>query len=130
MGKEKKTKKRYASPLTVCLTAVCLLLAVFVLNGYISLNELTLQASKRKKELAELDGQNAVLAVSIERKNSLASIEEIATEKLGMIKLEPYNIRTVNLADGDKAEFAQSGDTGSFLDGIVSNFNILFEYLN
>lgn len=129
MGKNKK-EKRYVSPLTVCLTAACLILAVFVLNGYITLNELTLKTSKSKKELTELNGQNAVLAVSIERKNSLASIEEIATEKLGMIKLESYNIRTVNLADGDKVEFAAAQNDGSLLDGIISNFNILFEYLN
>ena len=129
MGK-KKTAKKYVSPLTVCLTAACVIMAAFVLNGYITLNELTLRTAKSKKELAELSGQNAVLAVSIERKNSLASIEEIATEQLGMIKLESYNIHTVNLADGDKAEFASSSNEGSIFDGIISSFNILFEYLN
>ena len=101
MGKSKKAKKKYFTPLTVCLTAVCMLLAAFVLNGYISLNELTLKNASSKRAIEELQSDNSLLSIEIERKNSLASIEQIATEQLGMVKLESYRIHTVNLAGGD-----------------------------
>ena len=71
-----------------------------------------------------------MLCVEIDRKNSLASIEQIATEQLGMVKLEAFRIHTVNLADSDTVEIAPEKEKKSFLDGVVSSFNILYEYLN
>ena len=130
MKKKETTKKKYLSPFTFCACAVCVLLAAFVLNGYISLNELTLQSAKKKRELSELDSRNAVLCVEIDRKNSLASIVQIATEQLGMVKLESFRIQTVNLADDDTVEIAPKKEKNTFLDGVVTSFNILYEYLN
>lgn len=130
MGKSKKAKKKYFTPLTVCLTAVCMLLAAFVLNGYISLNELTLKNASSKRTIEELQSDNSLLSIEIERKNSLASIEQIATEQLGMVKLESYRIHTVNLAGGDSVEIAPEKESNPFLDGVVNSFNILYEYLN
>ena len=101
-----------------------------MLNGYISLNELTLQSAKKKRELSELDSRNAVLCVEIDRKNSLASIEQIATEQLGMVKLESFRTQTVNLAADHTVEIAPKKEKNTFLDGVVTSFNILYEYLN
>ena len=126
MKKTKTTKRKYLSPFTFCVSAVCVLLAAFVLNGYISLNELTLSSAGKKKELDELNARNSVLCVEIDRKNSLASIEQIATEQLGMVKLEAFRIHT----DSDTVEIAPEKEKKSFLDGVVSSFNILYEYLN
>ena len=49
MKKTKTTKRKYLSPFTFCVSAVCVLLAAFVLNGYISLNELTLSSAGKKE---------------------------------------------------------------------------------
>lgn len=57
MKKTKTTKRKYLSPFTFCVSAVCVLLAAFVLNGYISLNELTLSSAGKKKELDELNAR-------------------------------------------------------------------------
>jgi cell division protein FtsB len=130
MKKVKNSKKKYLSPFTVLASAVCVVLAAFVLNGYISLNELAITNSKMEKELQSLCDQNTVLQLEIERKNSLANIEEIATEQLNMVKLQSYQIHAVNLASDDSVEItAPSNDSGLF-DGIVASFNILLEYLN
>lgn len=107
-----------------------MLLAAFVLNGYISLNELTLKNASSKRTIEELQSDNSLLSIEIERKNSLASIEQIATEQLGMVKLESYRIHTVNLAGGDSVEIAPEKESNPFLDGVVNSFNILYEYLN
>lgn len=130
MNKNVKTKKKYFSPFTLCASIACVVLAVFVLGGYISLNELTLQASKKKKELDSVTSENSVLAVQIDRKNSLGNIEEIAVKELGMVKLESYQIHKVNLVSDDSVEVIAPKEEDSFLDGVVASFNILVEYLN
>ena len=130
MKKSNKTKKKYFSPFTLCASIACAVLAVFVLNGYISLNELTLQGSKKKKELDAVTSENAVRAVQIDRKNSLGNIEEIAVKQLGMVKLESYQIQKVNLVSDDSVEVIAPEEKEDFLDGVVASFNILVEYLN
>ena len=130
MNRKTNTKKKYLSPFTLCATVACVILVAFVLNGYISLNELTLQASKKTKELETLSSENAVLSVQIDRKNSLGNIEQLATEQLGMVKLESFQIHTVNLAGDDSIEVISEEKDNSVFDGVVANFNILLEYLN
>ncbi len=128
--KKTNSKKKYLSPFTLCAAFVCVVLALSVLNCCISLNELTHEMSSKKKELETVSTENSVLNIAIERKNSLGNIEEIATEQLGMIKLESYKIQTVNLAQDDSVEIVTEKETRGFFDGIVASFNILVEYLN
>ena len=123
-------KKMKISPLVLLLTVVCIALALCVLYNNIKLNELTIQASRKTTELEEIGGQNVTLQLKIDQKNSLANIEQIATEQLGMVKLEAYQIHTVNLAGDDSIEVIADNSAPGFLDGVVASFNILLEYLN
>lgn len=130
MKKTTKTKKKYMSPFTAIASVVCLLLAVFVLRGYISLNELTITSNKMEKELQTISDENAIIELEIDRKNSLGNIEQIATEQLSMVKLQSYQIHAVNLAHDDSVEIVNDSADNSIFDGIVASFNILLEYLN
>ncbi len=130
MKKAKKIKKRYFSPFTVFATLIVVILISFVLYGNISLNELTIENSNKQKELAAVIDANEILRLEIERKNSLGNIEQIATEQLGMVKLQDYQIHTVNLESDDSVEIVTSDDKNNIFDGIVASFNILLEYLN
>ena len=130
MKKTNKTNKLHFSPYTVCASIACIVLSVFVLSGYISLNELTLESNRNARELEALESQNEVLMFQIEQKNSLGNIEQVATEKLGMVKLESYQVHTVNLAGDDSVEVITEEKGNDFLDGVVASFNILLEYLN
>lgn len=130
MKKVNKTKKKYLTPFTALASVVCVVLAAFVLNGYISLNELSITNGKMEKELQSLTEQNTVLELEIDRKNSLGNIEEIATEQLSMVKLQSYQIHAVNLANDDSVEIATESNGDDLFDGIVASFNILLEYLN
>lgn len=130
MKKAKKTKKRYFSPFTVFATVIVVILVSFVLYGNISLNELTIENSNSQKELASVIDSNEILRLEIERKNSLGNIEQIATEQLGMVKLQDYQIHTVNLESDDSVEIVTTDDKNTIIDGIVASFNILLEYLN
>ena len=130
MKKTKKAKKGYFSPFTVFATVVVVFLTAFILYGNISLNELTIENSNKQKELAAVIDSNEILRLEIDRKNSLGNIEQIATEQLGMVKLQDYQIHTVNLESDDSVEIVSSQDKNGFIDGIVASFNILLEYLN
>lgn len=130
MKKNTVLKKKKFSPVTALLALVCVVLACFALHNMISLNELTLDISSTKNDLEQLQSDNSVLAIQIERKNSLENIEEIATEQLGMVKLESYQIHSVNLVEDDSIEVISTDNDRGFFDGIVASFNILVEYLN
>ena len=130
MKKNTVSKKKKFSPSTALLSLICVVLACFALYNIISLNELTLDISDTKDELEQLQSDNSVLAIQIERKNSLENIEEIATEQLGMVKLESYQIHSVNLVEDDSIEVVTAEKDRGFFDGIVASFNILVEYLN
>ncbi len=130
MKKSNKTKKKYLSGFTVVASVACIVLAAFVLCGYISLTELTITDNKKQKELVALTDSNAIIQLEIDRKNSLGNIEQIATEQLNMIKLQSYQIHSVNLESDDSVEIVSTPKSDSLFDGIVASFNILVEYLN
>jgi cell division protein FtsB len=103
---------------------------VVTITSQITLNEKTIDNKNMEKELELIVDENETLAAKIESKNSIANVEEIAVEQLGMIKLQEYQIHYVNLAEDDSVEIADESEKGSFFDGIVASFNILLEYLN
>ena len=58
-------------------------------------------------------------------------IERIATEELGMVKIENYQIQTINLLTDDTVEIIKDEPNGnSWWDGVVAEFNIVLEYLS
>lgn len=130
MKKTETLKRKYISPFTVISAVVIILLAAFSLISNITLNEATIENNKKTKEYQKLVSEGEVLELEIERKYSLGSIEQIATEQLGMVKLQPYQIHTVNLAVTDSVELADEAKDDTIIDGFVQSFNILLEYLN
>ena len=111
--------------------ALFLALGGYLLYSHIALNEVSNELLAAKKELTGLEGQAGALQVSIDSKNSMDEIERIATEELGMIKIENYQIQTINLLTDDTVEIIKDQPANdSWWDGVVQEFNILVEYLN
>lgn len=128
--KKVTTKRKYLSPFTVLASLACVALAGVLICSYISLNELTISADRKTKECNELVSANEHLEAELERKYSITNIEQIATQELGMVKIQDYQINTVNLADSDSVEISKEKKDDTVFDGIVASFNILLEYLN
>ena len=133
MYKVKKVKKDSSSKISffnVFLGIMAIVMAGSIVFSYLSLNELNLKVQKAQKELDSLESQEEVMNVNINKKTSLDNIENIAVNKLGMVKVENYRVRYINLVNKDNVEILEEekGDS-SILDGIVANFNILLEYL-
>ncbi len=111
--------------------ALFLALGGYLLYSHIALNEVSSDLLVAKKELNSLEGEAGALQVSIDSKNSMDEIERIATEELGMVKIENYQIQTINLLTDDTVEIIKDQPTNdSWWDGVVQEFNILVEYLS
>ncbi len=103
----------------------------FLLYSQIALNEVSSDLLAAKEELTDLEGQAGVLQVSIDSKNQMGEIERIATQELGMIKIENYQIQTINLLTSDTVEIIKDEPkSDNWWDGVVTDFNIVLEYLN
>ena len=103
----------------------------YLLYSHIALNEVSNDLLVAKQELSKLEGEAGNLQVSIESKSSMEEVDRIATQELGMVKVESYQIQTVNLITEDTVEIVKEEPGESTLwDGIVAEFNILWEYLS
>ncbi len=119
---------RWSVVLTV---AFFLIIGGYLLYSHIALNEVSNDLLAAKQELTKLEGEAGNMQVSIDSKNSMGEIERIATEELGMVKIENYQIQTINLLTDDTVEIIKDEPTNdSWWDGVVAEFNILWEYLN
>jgi len=116
---------------TVVCIVVLFLMGGYLLYSHIALNEVSRELLVAKKELSSLEGQAGALQVSIDSKNSMDEIERIATEELGMVKIENYQIQTINLLTDDTVEIIKDEPKNdSWWDGVVQEFNIIVEYLS
>ena len=114
----------------LCLAAI-MIVGGYLLYSHITLNNVSDQLLKAKNELTALEGEAGALQVSIDTKNQMGEIERIATEELGMVKIENYQIQTINLLTDDTIEIVKDElKNNSWWDGVVAEFNILLEYLN
>lgn len=114
----------------LCL-ALFLAIGGYLLYSHIALNEVSSDLLAAKADLTKLEGETGALQVSIESKNSMDEIERIATEELGMVKIENYQIQTINLLTDDTVEIIKDEPTNdSWWDGVVAEFNIILEYLS
>lgn len=79
---------------------VCLTVAL-ISNGA-ELNELTAKIDRQKAYLKELKNESTKLQLQLNEKTSLNKVEQIATEELGLVKLDKHQIKYVDLSGDDK----------------------------
>lgn len=127
----KKRSLRNVRWSVVLIAAVFIAIGGYLLYSHIALNEVSSELLAAKQELTKLEGEAGNLQVSIDSKNSMGEIERIATEELGMVKIENYQIQTINLLTDDTVEIIKDEPKNdSWWDGVVAEFNILLEYLS
>lgn len=96
----------------VFLTAIAIIAAIIYNN--VILTELTAEIQAAKAELEMLESENRRMQVEFESKVSLRNIEEVASETLGMAKIESYQVEYVDLCGGDQVRVAQKTEPGVF----------------
>ena len=127
-----KLKRRFAGRQTAL---VLLFITMFSLFGYkiycnAQYNEMTNQLSSLKRQYEVLENEEIQLQVSQDSKANLRTVEEIASGKLGMRKIEQYLVSYVNLENEDRAEVIDNSGGDGFFGGLFRNFAMILEYLS
>lgn len=126
---QKNTKFKFTFGQILLGVAVLALALGLVLNQ-MALNEVSHKLASATSEYEKLVSQGEELEHEIEQKVNFSNIDVLAADR-GMVKLEPYQIRYVDVdeADSMSASLANKEQNDGLMDSIVYSFNILVEYL-
>ena len=85
----------------VFLSLICSLMFFYMIFNYVQINERTSAVSDLKADIATLSFEAEELGTKLEQKNDLTLIEQIATEKLGMVKIDEITKKYITMDPGD-----------------------------
>jgi len=107
--------------------AVMLGIVGTIVYGQVQLTELTDQLNSTTKILDENKSVYTQLKMKSDSQLSLETVENYATQKLGMKKIEQNQIEPVELSKGDKTQVVQNG---AGQDWLTSLWNKIVELLS
>ncbi len=85
----------------VFLSLICSLLFFYMIFNYVQINEHTSAISDLKSEIATLSFEADELTTKLDMKNDITYIEKVATEKLGMVKIDEIVKKYITMDPGD-----------------------------
>lgn len=85
----------------VFLSLICSLMFFYMIFNYVQINEHTAAISDLKTDIATLSFETDELTTKLNQKNDLTLIEQIATEKLGMVKIDEITKKYITMDPGD-----------------------------
>ena len=85
----------------VFLSLICSLMFFYMIFNYVQINEHTSAVSDLKADIATLSFEADELTTKLEQKNDLTLIEQIATERLGMVKIDEITKKYITMDPGD-----------------------------
>lgn len=71
--------------------------------------EIDCEIAEVNKKIAEAKSKNVTLTAELEEKTNIIKVDDYAVNNLNMVKLENYQIEYINLAQGDRIIFDESG---------------------
>ncbi|MBQ9121731.1 MAG: septum formation initiator family protein [Clostridia bacterium] len=118
---------------TVTLTIICTLLAMIMVYSFTQKHETSAELASLQETLDQLSTENKELSLSLEEKDNLALIEQIARNEYGMVGEEELQKRYLSLSSADyvkslEAETSNPGVFATILSAIGINFGNLWEY--
>lgn len=131
---KKKDKSASHSALKPAAVAKMIFIGIFVMIsvgcimvGNIKMTQLSEQISTTQKKFDRAKSEQISLNSKLESRMSLEKVETYATGKLGLVKVQPYQIQYINLTDKDNVEV--TGKTGALPDFIQNIINSAKEYI-
>lgn len=85
----------------VFLSLICSLMFFYMIFNYVQINEHTSAVSDLKADIATLSFEADELTTKLDQKNDLTLIEQIATERLGMVKIDEITKKYITMDPGD-----------------------------
>lgn len=126
----KKVNKTRISFKAVLSGVMVMALAIGLVFNYLSLNEVSAKLNKATGEYEQLVSREQSLNYEIGQKVNFKNIEQLATDRLGMVKLESYQIQHVDLVEADNMSvYGTKEDNTGLMNNIIASFSILVEYL-
>ena len=104
-GTKLRKRLRALRVVTTCLgLAVMFGISGFFVLGQVQLTELTEQINTTNQKLEESQSVQTQLQMNLDSQTSLAKIESVATEDLGMKRVVQNQMNYIGLSEGDKGE--------------------------
>ena len=85
----------------IFLSLICSLMFFYMIFNYVQINERTSAISDLKADIATLSFESNELSTKLDKKNDLTLIEQLATEKLGMVKIDEITKKYITMDPGD-----------------------------
>ncbi len=114
----------------IFMVIVVLALSAGLVMNYLSLHEVSADLIKANETYEKMVNHGEALNRRIEEQVNFNNIDQLATERLGMVKLESYQIRYVDIVEADTMTAVQTEENqNGLMNNIVRSFSILVEYL-
>ncbi len=128
--KQAKAKKRAVNSGLVASIAVIAVTAVFILYCQMRLTQLTAEINEKNAELEDLVAQNVSLSSKQAYEMDVGEIEEYASKKLGMVKMDSGQIEYIELTNPDELTVSNPGLTsGKIFKTLKDAFLGIVEYI-
>ena len=101
-------KKALKVILLTCFAALFLALAII---SRVQLDEINREIASTEKKIEIANSKNVELNMQLNEMISIEKVEEYATEKLGMVKVQDYQVVYVDLSDDDRVLMAGGRET-------------------
>lgn len=122
-----------AKPFPVSFVFYALILTVtfmFIAYNYSVVNDISYETTKLEAEIRTQKQENERLTVALEKRNDLSYIEDVAVNKLGMVKSTDVVKQYVSLSGNDKVEVSENNSgrmsLGTTLNGLVKSAGKIF----
>lgn len=105
-------QKSAVKPLHIAVLLVFAGFMAAVVTNYMSLNELSVTASRLESAIGKLEKEETALSAVQDKRMSIDEIEEYAVTRLGMVKQSGSTVEYINTGTEDKTTVL-SGQTGA-----------------
>ena len=110
---------------TVCIGVVMVALVVGILRNKAELTQLSAEITNATKDYTQLQSEYTLLSTQLESRGSLRALEEYATNRLGMTKLDQDQVVYLDNNANDRIEIVGRGEDSAFRQTVTG----IMEYL-
>ena len=123
-----KTPSLKLNFVTIFLIAGIVVLLLLTVNCSITQNEKNAELRTLNNELSQVSNEGTKLQIEIDRRSDFFSVEQYATEKLGMHKVENYQVQYVQYDVSGTAELLHQEEEKDFFGQVVKAFSAIGDF--
>ncbi len=114
--------------LTIFLVAGIVVLLLLTVNCGIAQNEKNAELRTLNAEYSEVSNQGTKLQIEIDRRSDFFSVEQYASEELGMHKLENYQIQYIKYDLSGSSELLNKEEDEDFFGQVTKAFSAIGDF--